>query len=303
MSALRTNVPWAFGLVTGALSVHSAIASRKSNVTVCTGPDEAEHEPIRISQRSVCSSCGEVGRGEVKKAREVAGGLVVLSEADLATVGADAASFKNKMEIMPHPASEVEVGTVPGEKAYYLTPAPGTEAVYNVLGALIMAHPELAFMTRFTLRTAMNVFRVMAVSGTHGPVLLMQERVAAESMKAVPDVAGPSEQHPQLYALAETILATGGQHAVVRPFDIAAYRDSSAEALEELLATRTPVAAGGQVVTTTSASDALAQLEAMVAAQAAASDVPTSEVEPAGIEEAPKPARRRAAKKTAASAA
>ena len=281
MAAIAKSVGLNFGLLSCAFAVHGALEPKDKNVTVCTGVDDKEHDPIRIAQKRVCAECGEVPFAQVQKAREVPDGLVLLTAEDLEEVKQDASPFKTKLDVTPHPSAQVLAGTASGDKAYHLVPTPGGETTYHVLAGLVAAHSELAFLTRFTPRSNMGVFQLTVQGGA----LLMIERIQGDRIKAAPAI--PGEAPEAMLAMAEQVLALPG---IVSDFDLAQYRDSATDKLREIVATRSAVAelvASVEGVSAPAAAvDAMSALQAMLD-QAAAPKAPAKKAAP----------RKRAAKK------
>lgn len=280
MSVISKNVVVSlFGTVNITCDVHGALAPRTRNVQVCTGVG-TEHAPVRITTQTVCPECGIVHVAQTNKAREVADGFVVLTAEDLADVRTDSAAFKKSVALTPHDARAVDLGTVPGEKSYWLAPVRGNEQAYGLLARLLDRHPELSFLGRFTPRTAMAVFSLHAVREGETLHLLMRERVSAEQLATAPsyvETAAPQ----QFDDMAEQVLG-----AASLPFDMAAYRDTSAEKLDALVAARAVVTGGTPAMPTPGhVSGALAALQG-------AFDALTPEPV--------KPVRKRAPRKTAA---
>lgn len=264
MATVRKNVALSFSLLTATVNVVSALVPKERNVTVCTGAGgHPEHDPMRIKQESTCAQCGTVGYHELHKAREVSDGLVLLTAEDITAVAQDATQWKAKMTLTPHPGADVETSTAPGGKAYYLEPVGGHEQSYQVIVAMVQAHPELAFVTRWTPRSTMGVFRLIA----HDGVLLMQERVAGDKVQPAPTFA-PVDVPEALLGMAEQVLGLDG---VIAPFDLDTYKDTAEEKLAAIVASRTVQTElarelpGGAPVPV---QDAMAALQAMLGTKA-----------------------------------
>lgn len=274
MAAIAKGVAASFGLVTCSVSLHGAVEKAEGNKTVCCGnAATGEHDPILISQVRKCSTCGEVGYADLKKAREVGGGLVLLENDEIAEAKQDATAFKKQMAMTPHPAAEVEVQTMPGEKAYFLTPDPGHETAYALLVHAIGSHPELAFMCQWTPRSNASQFRITVWQG----VLMATERIRTAALKPVPQVVASAPAAMQ--GMVEQVLALPG---TVTDYDPAAYADSYADKIQAIVASKQVVAAGGTPVVASapalpagqqSAMDALA---AMLAAAGTPAPTPTA---------------------------
>lgn len=267
MAALKKGVAFSVGLVTASCSINGAVEPKVSNVTVCTGTDPNNpHDPSRISQRNVCSTCGEVPYTSLRKAREVGDGLVLLTAEEITTAKGDADKFKVQVALTPHPAATVYARTAPGEKAYYVTPDPGHETTYAVLMHMIQSAPELAFVGQWTPRSNAAQFRVIVRDGC----LMMTELVREQSLKAAPAIT--AEAPEALLKQAEQVLALPG---VVTDYDPETYADRYEENIQALLATKQVVgtsttAAPAAPSIPANQAAAMAQLEAMLAAAAPA---------------------------------
>ena len=259
MAAVAKAVALNLGLVSCSVAVHGALEPAPKNVTVCTGIDGAEHDPTRIHMKRFCAQCGEVPYDQIRKAREVPDGLVLLTDEDLEEVKADATAFKARMDLTPHPVEQVEVGTAPGDKAYYLVPNAGGEGVYAVFTRLVENHPELAFLTRFTPRSNMGVFQLRV----HDGALFLQERIQGDKIKPAPAFTLPDAEQ-QWLTMAEQVLTLPG---IVSDFDLATYRNTAEDKLREIVSARTAVQEavtaleGGSSPTPT---DPMAALQAML---------------------------------------
>ena len=258
---VASGVALSFGLISTAVDLTSALdkVSGTGNVRVC----DTGHPATRIRQPQMCPECGEIPYQQLKSARPVEGGLVVLEADDLQQVRGDAAEFKKKATVSAHPAEEVEVRTSVGEKMYYLTPAKGHEAGYAAILGLVDSHPELAFMTQWTPRTTPAQFRVRAYNG----VLVFQERTREGSVRPAPDVT--LGDNAQLLAMAEQFL---GMPGMVVEYDPATYADKSEERLAALIATKevVPTDDSSAGVTPVVVDDLMAKLAAHLATAAQA---------------------------------
>jgi len=246
------------GLISASVSMFAALDKPRAsgNVMVC----DLDHEPTQIRQPRVCPTHGEVPFQQLKKARPVDDGLVVLEAEDLDVLAEVANRFKKKADVTVHPAEQVEVLTAVGEKMYHLTPEPGHEAAYTTLLALVTNHPELAFMARWTPRSSVGQFRLRQ----YGGVLVLQERVNAANVREAPEVA--LERNDQLVALAEQVLTVGD-------YDPAVYMDDVESRLADLIKGR-PVVGKSDTSTTVAATN-VSDLMEKLAAQVASTKKPT----------------------------
>lgn len=228
------GVALSLGLLTASVKLSAAVASKprsEANVMVC----DTGHAARQIRAPRVCDECGgEVPFQQLKKARPVEGGLVVLDDEDLAELKKDAERFKARASITAHPAEQVALLTGVGDKMYFLHPERGHEAAYATFLALVEAHPELAFVTQWTPRSAVAHFQVFARDG----VLMFQERTRAGTLREAPEL--DLEVDTELVSLAEQML-----ERAVSDYDPATYADSAAEKIAAIVATKevVPVAA------------------------------------------------------------
>ncbi len=250
------GVALTFGLISASVRMSAALegkAAGTSNVLVCT----TGHDAKQISQPRMCPECGEVPYQQLKKARPVEGGLVVLEREEIEAAQADATKFKSKAAVTAHPAEQVDLLSGVGEKLYYLSPEPGNEQQYTTILALVAAHRELAFMTQWTPRTALAQFQVRAVQG----VLALQERTAGGSMREVPDIQ--LEENEQLIGLAEQVLALPSS---VCDYDPATYASHFEERIAEIVAGKTVVPVdNAPVIEAVPVTDLMAALRKQVA--------------------------------------
>ncbi len=224
-STIRSGVSVQFGLLNITVSVTGALVTETGNRTVCC----AGHDPVRISQRLYCPSCDDnVEARTLGRAREVGEHLVVLPD-----FGTGAEEFAKTMALTPHPAPQVETGTISGDKVYYLVPAKGHEKAYAVLAAFIETHPELAFCTRWAPRSRTGMFRIGVRHDKNSPaVLTLHERRPAALMRAVPELS--AEPDLALVAMLDKALASN-RRTLVSAFDASAYLDDTEERIQAYL--------------------------------------------------------------------
>lgn len=236
-STLKTvsgGVTLSLGLFNVTVNVAGALEPVPTNTTVCNGGPANAHIAQKISTHIACPSCGPIERSSTRRAREVGDNLIVLDESALESFAADATPFKKAMTLTGHPAPAVEIGTTTGDKLYYLIPLKGPqERAYAVLTALIRNHPEYAFCTRWAPRSKVGMYRVTTRDVPDGPaVMVMQERLPADRIKAAPDL--PVEADEQLLTLAETVLRQG-RKTLVTPYVAADYADDTEDKVAGLL--------------------------------------------------------------------
>lgn len=264
MASIAKGITLSLGLISTTVRVESAVEAAPTFKTVCEGQGGKAHDPTPIKRPNTCATCGELPFGApTAKAREVGGGLVLVTEEEVAAAKAQHDDkFKGKFDLVAHKASEVDAATAQGEKYYQLVPE-GDAARYAVLAALITACPDLAFVAMFTVRTRAAMFRLTVRNG----VLLAEERVTRERLKPLPQI--DAELNTQLLEMAMAYVPT-----TVTAFDVANYADGYLAQINALVASRDAVAAATPLATVTpirqSDEDLLAQLAALVPAQAKA---------------------------------
>jgi non-homologous end joining protein Ku len=268
------------GLLISSVTVNSALEPKvaSGNVRVC----DAGHPPTQVRAPNVCSECarihdsfGEVPFQQLKIARPIDGGLVVLEKDELAEAKVDAEAFKKDAQVTAHPAEQVTMLTSTGDKMYFLSPdvdaktkRPSTANAnaYSALQSLVANHPELAFMTRWTPRTAMAQFQLVAYEG----VLVLQERVEGSNIRVAPVL--DLESSEAINGVAEQILLMPGLPSSVTDYDPVKYRDTSEERIAELIASKDVVPTGSLASVTSikaGSDDLLTRLTAQLAAATA----------------------------------
>ncbi len=192
-AATSKGVTLSLGLLNVQVNVHGAVGADESRSMhhACIGtPDSGPHDPTQTRQHLVCPQCGNNDRTTLVKARDAGGQLVVIPPDVLVEDKAAADKFKGILGLTVHPAAEVSSVLMPSGKSYYLDlPAKnrpdGAIEAYNVLVALIKARPNLAFMTKFALRTAISIFR-LEVSGEG--TLILRQMADASLVRRAPQI-------------------------------------------------------------------------------------------------------------------
>ena len=278
MAAVAKGVALSLGLVTASVSVHSAIESSKTgNKNCCAGSPLAPHDLTPISQVNRCGTCNsDVSYVDIVKAHPVGDGFVRIEAEEITEAKQDATALKKIAALTPHSAAEVEVATVNGDKAYYLTPDLGHETTYAIIRSLVVTHPELAFVCQWTPRTNASMFRLQHRDGT----LMLTERIRPQGVKPAPVVVADAPE--AMLAMGEQVLLLPG---VITDFDPATYVDSYEERLAAIIATKQVVASGGQVTAAAPAmpagqQNAMLALQAMLAAAAPAAPAPKAKRAP-----------------------
>lgn len=249
---VATGVALSLGLITASVSVQSARPPKTrgtGNVMVC----DAGHDAAQITQPPTCPDCGPVPYQQLKKARPVDGGLVVLEAEEISEAAVDVLKYKKRAAVTAHPAEQVEALTAAGEKFYYLLPDAGHEAAYGTLLALVVNHPELAFVTQWTPRSAMGQFRLMQYEGA----LCFQERTNGSGLRDAPSL--DLEVNAQLVAMAEQVLKL-----TTAPYDPETYRDTYEERIAAIVAGKTPVAATKESTSALPVDDLMERLRAQL---------------------------------------
>ena len=263
MAAIAKGVSLSWGLINASVAVHNALEPKISNTSACGGVNGTPHELTKIQQKRYCETCAtEVPYTEIKKAREVGGKLIELVADEIKAAKGDTDQYKKLATLTAHSTEEVETGTVPGEKLYYLDPEKGHGSAYDVLRHLVQTHPELTWVARWTPRSSVGTFALKL----RGDVLVLQERVTAAATKAAPKVE--ADAPAALKAMAEQVLALPD---MVTAFDPATYEDEYEVNIQKILASKAP---GGDTLAPVvnlptpvdAGDDLLANLAAMVAA-------------------------------------
>jgi non-homologous end joining protein Ku len=264
-TATSTGVAMSLGMLNLLVSVHAAVGEDDGAGlrTVCVN----DHAPTPIRQKYVCPVCESDDRASFAKARQVGDGYVVIPEEVIETEKLERKSFSKNMTLTVHPAVEVTSMLMPSGKCYYLAlknPTQNALDTYTLVSQLITSRPDLAFMTKFTLRTATSVFRLsVAGAGT----LLLTQMAEAELVREHPPITF-SDINPRMLELASVLadqqmvpfLAT---HGSGKSHIIAAYAESQTPIAPAASTTEEAPAATGNVL------DLLTRLEATVGASAA----------------------------------
>lgn len=273
MQALTTAVSKAVKLnllmLNLTVSVHAAVGEDKTsaNKIVCM----KEHSPTPTRTRLTCPECSaETG---FVKARVVGDGLVVIPPEVIAAEIEANAAFKNSIELTVHPVAEVTSVLLPSGKSYYLSmikPTLGERGTYTLLGKLLRRRPDLAFMTKLSLRSAATLFQLtVAGDGT----LVLRQMADAELVRQHP-VIEFADLDERALELAEMLA-----DQQVQPFVTAQHGVGRSQIIAEYALGQTPIpmaAIPGQASThdIASVTDFTAHLEAMVKAATTAKKAP-----------------------------
>lgn len=170
------------GLTTLNVKITSAKDKPVEMKNLCKGQNDADHEPVAITQPKHCPECGPITDYEalVKGVPSADGGFVIQTQDEVADVRADtSALYKGALNFIPHPTVQVMAETAPGASLSYLSPADaGGANNYAMLLKLVTEHPEVTLMTLHTPLSAMSQFILTVRNGvlaleqrTHGAVL------------------------------------------------------------------------------------------------------------------------------------
>ena len=238
---MPTKIPTilTFGLISFPIKVVKATETPVEVKNLCVGSNgQPKHDPTPLQAPRKCPHCDEIKDGYVNivKGIKAGSGYAIDDQGEVNQARTDYSElFKKKVEIVPHAAADFDKHTVASGSTYYVTPeASASEDHYKLLVALIEAHPELAFVTMHTLRSAASLWRVIARDG----VLVMEQRQRGDAVKAAPSVGGTS--NPALYAMLDGALST-----FVQPYDPVNYEDQFSQAVEAIAAKATEVVSVG----------------------------------------------------------
>lgn len=198
---------------------------------LCVGqPNKPAHDPVPVTMPKVCADCGPiVDYSALVKGIKQGTTYAITTQEAVAEAKSDAsAAFYRKVNLVAHDAQDYEADTAPSGKLYYVTPAAGSEDQYQLAVAYIAAHPELSFVTKYTPRSAAGEYRIVV---RHG-VLVMEERVNGQKLKATPQVGGAAnQQFLQMLEMSTPMIVT--------PYDRSAYEDEYVKKVAALAAAAT----------------------------------------------------------------
>lgn len=222
--ALRSNITLKLGpMLMLPVSIETALENIEPTThTVCTN----DHDPLRVRQRLECPQCGNHDRASFARGHDLGDGTIALVDDDAyaeATKVAD--DIKSSIALTVHDAAQVDSTTLSAGRVYYLSPGKQADDVYALVVQAVAAHPELAFVAEFAIRTKPALYRL----GTFGDSLTLTELAWPEAVKVAPQHKGnvPEAAGPML----DTLL---GQ--LITAFDAELYRDRRAEMLTAAVA-------------------------------------------------------------------
>lgn len=259
----------------------------KDHHTVCTGPEDNQHDPVRVRQSVACPTCETTHSstyGFPHRGVERDGRLVVLTAEEIKEAAGE--PIKN-MELSFHSREKVYAATVAGDSVQNVYPDAGGEKAYKALRDTLAAHPDVVAVTVWAPSTA-NALWVLEV---------VDERIVA-SKRAWPEDVRPATAIPAAEVSdAELEMFSSLVERALRDFDVAEYRNAARHGMAELIASRlgtaVPVTATASSSAPTPAGDMLAALQASLDAAAK-----TQPVKKAVARKAP--AKKTAAKKAVA---
>ena len=212
----------AFGLVSVPVKLYSAVVDRSLHFHQLHATDHA-----RIVQRRVCSAEGEeVPYEEIVKGYEVAPGRHVVIEAE--EIAALEPAFTGTIEIEDFVGMQ-EIDPIYLDRPYFLVPGAGGARPYRLL-LQAMQDTEKVAIARVVLRSRQQLVAIYP----HEEVLRMTTMNFADEIQRTAELPELHEEEVQL-GERELEIAHSLVEAVVRPFDIAAYRDTYREAVLDLI--------------------------------------------------------------------
>lgn len=177
MGSVSKDVVVSLGMISFTTRVESAQYTEDFLTNVCVN----NHEPLAVKRPLTCDTCGPINMHGLRKAKKEAGGLVLLEEAEVASLSEDATPWKGRVQLIPFDAQEVLANTGQGEKYYQLHPQSSPEN-YALLKQVITAYPGKAFVARYAVRTKASLF----MAQVKGDCILLQERTFVDNLKPVP---------------------------------------------------------------------------------------------------------------------
>ena len=230
------------------MNLENAVETKRSLSTLCDGqPGHEAHNPAPIKMPRTCTECGPIVdvtalKKGIKRGKEYA---LVTQEENAEAKEAYAGDYRERLNLVAHPAERFLAETGPGDKLYYLTPGSEVQAgQYQTLRKFIQDHSDLAFVGLYTPVSATAMFRLT----TRGNVLVMEKRERTQNIKPIPSVGGDTME--KLGMFMELTLED-----LTSDYDPTAYEDRYEMALEgmaadnsrlvQTLAEVTPLRTGG----------------------------------------------------------
>lgn len=227
------------GLVSVACKSEGAIDKPEAPKNLCVGqPGKEAHAPSPQMAPATCGTCGPITDTSaiVKGFKQGDGTFAIVTQEDVAEAKETYThEYKKKLDLVPHPAQQFYAATAPADGLNFLTPADaGSADHYQLLVKLVESHPEFAFASLHTPRSATSLFMLR----TWGGVLLMEKRTRTQNLKPAPSVGGTINE--ALYAQLDGMLPM-----FVADYDPAAYEDKYVSALADMIATAEQVTPTG----------------------------------------------------------
>ncbi len=224
-----SNVTISLGLVSFTTDLVPATKSKRikskatSKTKVCP-TCQANDELAPLQQQFTCEhNHGPFSASDVGTALMVDGELRPLTAEDVATVS-QTDGDRTGIELLVHPATDVEACTFPSGNVYRLRPR-DSQAHYGLVLNLVR-NRNVAFIGEWTNKGATLLYRLIE----HGGVLVLTELVR-------PDLVHENEILPDV-SFPERLLATGEMlvESLTEPFDAEQYQDRRRIRLEAMAA-------------------------------------------------------------------
>ena len=282
----RKGVMMTLGMFTFPVNVETALegTSAVSLNTLCTN----EHGPAQVRQNLACPVCKNDDKTTFVKGKDKgAGRFAVIPDEKIEALKLGD-SDKNNLAIATHPAADI-ARLLPGDKVYFLVPSsPSAGETYALVAALIDLRPDLIFLTRWAVRTAMAMYQLTTFEGR----LCLKQVAWPTAVRALPEV-------PTVYDKDMLPLVSKLADAVCKPFQPTDYVDDRSKALLEYIE-QAELLAGATVTTDADSPVAMPNMDLaeMLKASIAAAQ---AEQTAAGVTPLQTP-RKRAPKKAVAAA-
>lgn len=230
------NISLQYMLLSIPAKLSKATEGKESNTNLCVGqPAHETHDPKPLTRPATCTECGPIVDWEALKTGVKQGSTyAVVEKSDIAEAKAEfTKQYKDVMNFVAHPAGAFLAQTAPGDKINYAIPASKQPCMsgckgcpvcrYQLLVRLVAENPDVAFVSLYTPVSVTGLYVLSARDG----VLVLEERVRTQSLKAAPEIAEAAEFKDKFYAMLEGSLE-------VEPYDPEDYEDKYAAAVREL---------------------------------------------------------------------
>jgi Ku70/Ku80 beta-barrel domain len=211
MASLSSCVTLTVGLVSISVDVHSASRTERtaSTVSLCANG----HDPVPVKLTPVCPECGIADKALLLRGVKDGNGWLTTSAEEVNLQVAELAAQFKSMKCSVSAETQVLEHVAAGSKRYWLVPTAKSRSQdsgpYQTLVQTLAAHPEVAVMCKFAIRTAVTLYRLEARDDR----LMLVEYVPAAQLVAAP-VIGPGDVDPADVKFAEQMLTS-----LVGPFD------------------------------------------------------------------------------------